>query len=286
MIAFGRILRVTVGPPGGEGRSFGNAEDGTPGHAVEIHTKAADSGSPGEARLVAYNLSGDSIRLFEDSRNVVIVRAGYRMWESGRYTPQTSVIFQGNPAPDGIRYSRNGGDRVLEVLIRDGGRALDHTSMRVSWGSDTSGDQIVEEILRQTGLSRGVIDLGDFQVPRRYVFSGPARRALEDLTRASGGRRRWYVRDGALHIAPKGQGVEELALVLSSENGNLLHAPERQEDGTIKFAAILDPTVRVGSVVKVEARRVDGFYTITGVQFDASNEHGPFDMNLTGVPRA
>ena len=285
---FQRVVRVTAGPRGtlNAARVFGNTSAGDPGHHVGFASRSGDNGQASECDLVIYNLSDESVGLFEDPQNVVKIQVGYRDYAGWRETPVLRTMFAGNPHPPTLRYAKTGGDWQLTVTIRDGGHAIDYGRVDVSFSTETTVSQIIDEVVRQSGLSRGVIDLNDVQKFRRFMFSGPARDAVSLLVSSAGKGRSWFVRDGAIYAMKKTAATPEQALVISSEKGNLLEAPSRLEEGGVEFRALIDASVRVGRVVKVESKRTPaGFYRVIAIEFKGDNFGGDFSMKIKAVKR-
>jgi len=266
---FQRIVQVRAGPPGEPGRMFGNPDGGGSGLHVQFNTNAGDTGRPAECTLTLFNLSPESVGLLEARTNVVQLRVGHE-----NHGIQT--IFVGNPAPETLVVNKQGGDWLTRVVIRDGGYAYDHSRLNISLAGQTTGRQVLDAILAATGLGEGQVDLGTVRWPNRYVFSGKARDALDDLVEAIGPTYRWFIRKGDVYILDRTQTTPETAPRFASELGNLVGSPEPVEGGGIKFTGILDAGVGVGQVVRVESSRISGWYKVVEVNFSGDNMGGAF----------
>lgn len=270
-----RVVQVRVGAPGKSGKLVGNADDGGFGLHVKFSTKAAAVGRPAECSLSMWNLRDDTIDLFNRGENAVSIKAGY-------LNASVHTIFTGNPTKDTLSVRKSQGDWITSVTLRDGGRAYDHGRMDVSFDGRTTGREVLDEILRQTGLGEGQVELGDFAWIRRYIHSGSARSALDDLTRSIGPQHRWFIRDGNVFILGPNDVTQETAPVFSAENGTLIGTPEPVEGGGIRFVGILDGTVRVGRKVRLESRRTTGWFKVVEVQFKGDNFGGAFNVAIKG----
>lgn len=281
-----RMIRVAVGPRGTLTRVFGNAEDGSPGHHVEFSTQAGDEGQAGECNLTIYNLNEQSLALFEDPKHVVQIRAGYRDAAGAAHQPNPAVVFSGSPDPAKLKYAKQGGDWALSVLVRDGGHALDYGRLDRSYARGISLAQLAADATKAAGLSVGKVAVGS-QTPylSRAVFSAPVREILDLITARVGKGTQWFVRDGAVYVMGREDTTPERAVVFSSEAGNLLDPPSRLEEGGIEFRGILEPSIRVGCVVKVESIKITEFYRVTAVSFSADNYGGDFSVTIRGVKR-
>jgi hypothetical protein len=284
---FQRIVRVTAGPRGkpDQARVFGNTKEGGPGHHVRFSTRAGDTGRAGECDLTIYNLSPESVALFEVATNVVKVDVGYREYSGNDGVPNLRTVFAGNPETAKMRYRKSGGDWRLDVLIRDGGHAIDYGRLDVSYSTPTPVSKVITDLAKAMNLATGTIDAGAVPDLRRFVYSGAARDALDMLVCSAGEGRQWFVRDSTLHVMGRGGSTPEQAVVFSSETGNLLEAPTTLEKGGVEFVGMMEPSIRVGCVVKVESKRVTGFYRVTGVAFRGSNYDGAFSVKIKAVRR-
>ena len=283
-VVFQRAVSVRAGAPGEPGIEFGtpDADPLTPGHHIDFSTRASDGSTPGECRLTIWNPSDKSQEAFSDSKHLATLSVGHRNRGMG-------VIFQGNPDPDSIRLEKRGGDLAFKVTLADGGRSYAYDRLDVSFSSATSGDQVIEAVLANSGLGRGQIDLGNVRYPRQYVHRGMARDALNELVRkaalSDGVPRRWFVRDGNLYILPNGTPTKEEAIVYSADNGTLVGSPTGVEKGGIEFQGlIVDTSLRVGRIVRVESRTYTGFYKAVSVEHVGSSYDVQFYSRVKATP--
>lgn len=277
--ALQRIVQVRAGPPGGAGRQFGNSERGGAGLHIEFATRAAAVGRPAECDITIYNLARDSVDLFSDPKNFVQVRVGHR-------STAVRQVFAGNPTRDTLKLRKQGGDIAMSVTLRDGGHKYDTGRLDVSLSGQTTARQVFDEILAQSGLGEGQVDLGTHTWPRRYVFNGTTKAALDDLVDSVGPTHSWFIRDGNVYILEKSQKTPETGPVFSSENGNLIGSPEPVKGGRVRIKGVLDATLRVGRVVRLESKWLTGYYKLVEVNFMGSNFGNQFYVEMKGVPYA
>ncbi len=276
-VALQRIIQVRAGEPGAEGSQFGNDGEGGVGHSISFTTRAADVGRPAECDLSIYNLAPASMGLFEKAGNLVQVRAGHR-------TTRVGMVFQGNPTPGTLKVKKVGGDIVTSVTLRDGGRKYDTGRVSLSLRGPVTGRQVFDEILAQSGFGEGQVTLRGASWPRRYVFDGSARAALDDLVETVGPSYAWFIRDGNIHILDKDDKTPETAPLFSADTGTLVGSPEPVEGGGVRFRGILNTSVRVGRTVELESLRHNGHYKVVEAGFNADNFGQSFYVNVKGVP--
>ncbi len=75
-------------------------------------------------------------------------------------------------------------------------------------------------------------------------------------------------------------------MVFSADQGNLIESPTKLPEGGIQFKGMLDPSIRVGCVVKVESRRITGFYKVASVSFQGDNYGGDYSVTIKGFKYA
>lgn len=277
-----RSVSATIGPAGGDGVRVGTAQDGSPGLDLDFLVTMTDNPEPNQLRLQVWNPSPSTVTLAQDPDAVVRLTVGHFGDDGDGVIRQ---VFEGNPVPGGVRFDQSGarGDTVLEIEARDGGRRYSLGRLSTSFATTTTARQVFEEIAGALDLPLGQVDLEDAQdFPAPLVLVGPARRLLDELVEGMG--RRWFVRDGALHVLGLEADTGETAVVFSSEAGNLIGSPIPTDRG-IEVRGLLAPTLRPGKLFKVSSRDYSGLYRCTDLQFKGSSYQGPFDVVAKGVPK-
>lgn len=275
---FGRVVRVTVGQPGAQGRVLGTQLDGSEGHDIEFRVQHTASKDPNAGKIVVYNPSDDSAAAFAEPGAVVKLVVGY---EGSGLARQ---ILQGTLTPGSISDTRQGVDRVLQLEVRDGGSRYDLARVSLSYATETSARQLFDAVAAALDLPLGEVDLSTaLSFPRGYVGQGPARRILDDL--CSSIDRIWTIRDGAIVVYKRGQATGEAAVVFSSETGNLIGSPSPLERSGVEIRALIAPALRPGSTFEVRASKVTGQYIATDVRFEGGTVGDLFDVVARGRPR-
>lgn len=276
-----RSVAATIGPAGGTGVRVGTGEDGSRGLDLDFVVTMTDDPEPNQLRLQVWNPSPNTVAKAQDPDAVVRLTVGHRGDDGDGVVRQ---VFVGEPVPGGVRFAPSGnGDQLLEIEARDGGRAYSLGRLETSFATATTGRQVFDAIAGELGAPLGLVDLDPgLDFPQGIVLLGPARRLLDELVASMG--RRWYFRDGALHVVREGDDTGEAAVVFSAEAGNLIGSPAPTDRG-IEVRGLLAPTLRPGKVFRVESKEYSGFYVCTDLRFQGSSYRGRFDVVAKGVPR-
>lgn len=267
---FDRIVTVTAGPPGGEGKTFS-------GLRIAFQCNHSGGRHPNRASVAIYNLPRADLGLFKPRQNIVSVSAGY-----GGLANQ---VFAGNPVRDGTSYTpQTSGDRILEVELADGGEGYTSAYISKTFSGTTAVSTVLDFIREQTGW-----DAGDIELPAGLKFDGSttftdkAPNILDRIAQFIPGGGTWFVRDNALYIKRVANPTAETALVISRANGNLIGTPTPTRKG-VKVRALLDSTMRAGRRIQIDepGDPANGFYYVTDAILTGDSGYTQdFYMDLT-----
>lgn len=311
---FRRKVTVTVGEPGEQGREVSSLNaDNTPGVSIDFRVNHARREQPSRATLRLYNVTDETAAAFESLTTLVRLSAGHTSRGLG-------VLFEGNPVRGGVRFSKQGSERVLTVECQDGGRRYRIGRVSLNFDRDTPAAEALAEIVRQTGYPKGKDDLETaLPLVRGWAFEGFARDALNELCGLTG--RKWFVRDGRLYVLDPRADTGEKAVSITAEDGNLVGSPNRvlldqtvrvtqptKKPGLlggllgasstatsvprnvslsgIEVTSLLVPEMRPGRVFFVESERFRGYWTAKEVQHHGTSYEGAFHTVIKGLPRA
>lgn len=249
-VLFGRTFQLTVG-----------ALDVS---ALDVTFNVAKSTSrePNTAEIRVINLSRESRSRLESAEDpVVVLRAGYEA--DGDPPP---VIFAG--AARRIYSVREGLEIVTTIQSSDSGREIQTARMSRSYPPGTRAFVVLRDAVEALGIGRG--NIADFETtyvarngaavfPSGYTADGPARRIVQDLTRAAG--LRWSVQNGSLQILRAGQALQATALRLEAASG-LVGTPTRGERGKAAATVLLQPGVEPGRRVVLASDTIRGDYEV------------------------
>lgn len=219
-----------------------------------------------KAKIDVYNLADIYTDLIESQARDVRVRllAGYD-------TP--ALIFEGNPVKGGISKERSAGDSVLTIEANDGLKQYQDAVVNVSFATQTTFAQVVEEAATQLGLPQGAIEVSnDARLTQGLSFTGPASELLDRVARSQDSD--WSIQNGQLRIVPFSGTTTERGPLYSQENRNLIEY--QPMDTGAKFVVLLDAKLLPGDRFEVEHQEVQGVYKASKVQHAGSRWQNEF----------
>lgn len=210
---------------------------------IVFDVKKNDLLTPNAAVVKVYNASETTAQKVIREFDTMILEAGYK--------DAIGLIYSGTVIQS-LQY-REGTDTVLEVIGGDGDLAYNYGVVNTTLSAGASiGDQLtaaggaVVETIRSAAVVSGT------RLPRgKPIFEGwrdTVRRAGKNLGAQI------YVDDGVLQVIPHSGYLPGPAVVLSPETG-LIESARQTSDG-LQFRCLLNPGIRVGRLVRVDARHV------------------------------
>ena len=244
---YNRQVQLKVGVPGESGRQWSN-----PLH-ISMAVDATDGKQPNRLEAKLYNLNDGSAAFLKRDGLVAQMLAGYD-------TPE--LIGAGEVST--VDTSWQGTDRLTVIECGDGKRAYTGR-IKKSWGKKVGARKLIGKVAEAMGLDADVSRIGDVQFPRGMAFDGKARDAMDQLTRSVGAD--WQIERGRLVLLPQDEATTRRSVLLTSDTG-LVGVPQRTKDG-IKLKMLLNPKIRIRSIVRVESREITGFYMVRSYKHTA-----------------
>lgn len=205
--------------------------------------RRGDLQTPNSADIRVYNLAPQTSQRVEQEFTRVVIQAGYE----GNY----GVIFDGT-----IKQVRRGRqtptDTYLDITAADGDAAYNFSTMALSLPAGSVPNDRVQFIIDSmvgNGVEKGYIpDLQAQPLPRGRVFYGMSRDELRTL--AQNMNCTWSIQDGKVEVVGLNAYKPGEVPVLSYATG-VVGLPEQTPNG-IKVRTLLNPNVRIGSLVKLD----------------------------------
>lgn len=217
---------------------------------------------PNTLDLKVYNLAKASRAQMQSKGAKVILQAGYQ--------DHVEVVFQGDART--IDHVRSGPDWITHVQCGDGERAYRNSRINASFAPGTKVQDVLRTLVKSLGLNSGnaldEIGKGGFregfdQFLNGYAASGNSATELTRLLDSAG--LDWSIQDGALQVLKDSETAKNTAVLLSAATG-MVGSPEhgspnkRGLASVLKVKSLLQPSVRPGSLVQVEAIGISGLF--------------------------
>lgn len=227
---------------------------------------------PNNLDLRIYNGSEASRAKLVGAGIPVIVEAGY---EGTR-----AVIFSG--ASRTIDHKHEGPDWETHAQCGDGEQLYQYARMNESFGPGTKVADVIRAAVSNLAIGKGNLDealaqrLKLEQYTHGFVAFGRAAEVLDKAVKAAG--LTWSVQQGALQLVKKGEPAQESAFILSPDTG-LIGSPDhcppdkKKKKAVLKCRSLLNPQIRPGSIVKLDAAHVKGDFICQQVNH-TGDSHG------------
>lgn len=207
---YGRVIEVIAGEPGPGQRIF-NGDDFT----IYFTVPFDDGGEPNIAEIEIYNLAEGSI-VNLNKRKKITINAGYK--------GDVGVIFSGEiqtPITDW-----EGVNKVTSLDCIDSGETWYIKRIKRTYKKNTTGWQILNDLLKQTGLGIGALNLPkNITYISGKTFDTTMAEAIAEVARDCGAK--MYVNKGRVFVRPKREG-DNIYFVIDKNHG-LIGSPTRIE---------------------------------------------------------
>lgn len=210
----------------------------------KFEVKRGDFQTPNTAEIRIYNPSPETSRRIEREFTQVVLQAGYE----GNY----GIIFAGT-VMQFRRGRENPTDTFLDITAADGDSAYNFAVLDFSLAAGRSTGDHIEAVVRRMaehGIS-GVCVSGQVDQSkslRGRVFCGMARDELRKLAKTSNAN--WSIQDGKVVMIPNGAYQQGDIPVITNKTG-MVGMPEQTPMG-IRVRCLLNPTIRIGSLIKID----------------------------------
>lgn len=252
------------------------------GLRVAFSVSKSTSEEPNTCRVSVYNLSEDTRARLSRMRGVPVrLEAGY--------ASNLGLLFQGDTrrTATGIQHAKTGPDWVTTLECGDGETAYRYARFSGSYARGTSVTKVAEDMAKSLGIGLGNLEetlkAGGFRqglqsFPAGFAARGRAAEELNGLMRTLGLEA--SIQDGKLQVLKPGETLKGQAVLLTPETGlrgspayNSAEGKEKDEPPTLKVSSLLQPAIRPGVQLRVEARSVRGNFKVKAVTH-AGDTHG------------
>lgn len=255
---------------------------------IEFDTQHHQGSKPDTMELKIYNLSRETISIFDKKDVLVSLYVGY-----GDEEPV--LLFRGNKSF--METTKSNTEIITRVLVTDG-----YVSIREGRAHTTSPEgSTVESIIRDI-VAKGMPDIKNINMNgdnlkrtynKGYAVNGNATTALNNIT--STNALMWNISENiTLNVFPIKGSIKKEAIVISPTTG-LINTVEKTnqdikalkkdlqapEDEGIKFKMLLNPLIKAGQLISIEGTfRTDGIYKVVYVTHSGSYEGDQWETTV------
>lgn len=201
------------------------------------------------------------------------------------YKDEMSLIWLGDLRTAETRFE--GPDIITVLSSGDGEKAWKHAREHVAFGPKTPIQTAVRAMARVLGVSEGNLSqvaarmriAGSANFPTGKVISGSVSRELVNIARSAD--LEVSIQDGALLFLDRGKAAEGQAVVVSVETG-MVESPTIDNEGVMRVRMLMTPGVRVGHLVLVQSRRINGLFRIEEAEWIGDRSGQDWYIDISG----
>jgi hypothetical protein len=236
--------QTSIGPTAAQGLEFGDFR-------CVFTVKRGDYQNPNTADVRIYNLNDATANLIQNEFTQISLSAGYKGTAPGQ-------IFNGT-----IKQVRKGRynqlDSYVDVTAAEGDEAYNYSFLQQSLKAGQATPQnIIEQCLSTMGLygiEKGYIpEVPANALPRGRVLYGKAIDELRNFAKQWGFS--FNLNDGRLSIIPLRSYIPSGTIPIISPQTGLIGVPEQMQNG-LNMRVLLNPTIKVGQLVKLETNAIN-----------------------------
>ena len=235
---------------------------------IQLDLKFEIDDTPTNGTVAIYNLSRDTERELNEAGEMITVRAGYE--------GQVGTLITGSVQR--IEKLREPLTRVVKFHLTSQSISKETLSGTTdkTWEGDISAREIVSDIIRNDmGLQHGPLDLiPESAIVTNFTWSGSSNNAIRQFITHLGLTIHEDA-DGVLQVnEPTKKSTVANDLTLNETNG-LIESPSVTDEG-VRMKSLLNPNIRIGTVIALESEFVTGSYKAVSVVHRGSNWDGSF----------
>lgn len=270
---FDRQYRLAAGPPGKTGFEIGAVSD--PRQIplnVEFSFEKTDLSTQNNGRVTVWNLNKSHLAALNEKNCLVTFRAGY-----GNQLP---LIFAGT-----VTYATtelDGANEKTEIELVDNLIAVRDTYVSVSYKGTVNWKKILTDSAAQMGVAISFSHNAKFvDVPNGFSYVGTAKGILDKACKCCG--LSWSIQNGILQVKRPGDTMSREVFVLNTNTG-LIGIPKRivaakDDAGNVtqfgwEVQYFLNGAINVNDYVKLESRKVSGYFVVQALQLTGGNRSG------------
>lgn len=279
---FLRRYVLRCGPSGGEGFEIGNISSAKEEALhISFSIEKSDTESNNTAKVQIWNLSDESLTVFDGADCICELKAGYG--------DTMALILCGTVTA--VTTTLDGADRMTELEVVDGRVELRDTIMSVSLNGTVDTKEVYDKIAGEMGVS--IVYAEDLQfptLPNGYSFIGKGKNALQKITKYCG--HEWTMQNQILQITNPGKPLTTMGYVLSADTG-LINIPKKitlgsksdskNDSGSGSGATadtgweveyLLNGAIGINDTVILESKMASGYFRVYKLTIDGDNMEG------------
>jgi hypothetical protein len=228
-----------------------NLEIKMPGIHIEFNIEFSDESDGNVGEVVLYNLKNETIEGLK-AETQFILKAGYK--------EHNGIVLPGIIKKSVTQWDKV--DKVTTLIVGDNTEAWLRSTVNKTWKANSKASQIAPELIKNTGLSVGEIDLvEDVTYEKGVTFSTTNRKALEEIAADTGSK--LHSSRGKIYLRPS-KTSNRRAILLNSDTG-LISSPEKtDEEDSEKYTvlSLFNYKIQTDTLIRLESKTVEGNFRV------------------------
>lgn len=223
---------------------------------ISFSVTQSDYETPNAAIIRVYNLKPETAQLVKGEYQRVSLQAGYD------YPNGYGIIFDGT-IKQVLFGHENNVDSYVDILAADGDEAYTNSKINQILAAPHTQTDVLNAVSASMNLPKGfVMDIPATVAGRNKVLYGMSRDHMRDLAKSVNAS--WSIQNGKITLISLTSFRPDVAAVVLNSRTGLVGFPE-QTPGGINITCLLNPKIRIGGLVQVEAEDINqGFVTTSG----------------------
>ena len=239
----------------------------------KFRVEKSDKKNANSGQFEIYNLSEESRNRFQEDDTIILLSAGYEENVQG--------VFAGDVTKVEHRFDRQNGDVITLIQSGDGEKSLQKSTVSKSYIKGTSLKSVVSDVINSFSNISFSQSL-DSVIPAAAelvtggTFEGQSDNILSELLGSFG--LSFSIQDNELIVAGN-SALDDTNIQLINPSTGLIGSPSKTEDG-IALQMLLEPSIRPGSIFRLESQSITGTYKCTKAVYEGDNFDKPWYLSM------
>lgn len=219
---------------------------------IEFEIEFSDTSEGNAGHIRFFNLANNTTELLEEGKNFLL-KAGY-IGDVGTILP--GIIEKQTTSWEKV-------DKITLLIVGDNTQAWMNSTINKTWKAGVKSSQIVPDIINETGLTVGDIEIqDDITYEKGKTFSTTCQKALQEI--ADDTNSKLHSSRGKIYFRPKNKATQQAIIV--NQNTGLLSSPQvnknEEDDRTYTVSTLLNYRIETDSLLQIESRTISGNYRV------------------------
>lgn len=246
---------------------------------INFNIEKTSTSTPNSAEIEVYNLAETTRNLIAAKGTKVKLSIGYEGLNPQGFfgtgigtTSNVDLVYFGDVRKFIVNVQKP--DVISRIECGDGLNKYSNARINKSYGRGVKLEQIITDLEQAMGLP---IIRRDKKLTKVFAggvtLSGLVRDYLDKICESNG--LEWSIQDNQIRIIEKDFFTKTQGIILLTPETGLIKSPNSTKDG-IEFESLIQPNLKIGSIVKIESKYLTGFFKIRKINHAGDSQEGDF----------